>query len=420
MKKIMMSCLLVCSLLQPYQAFGAKTVQQLQQEKNQYQQNKKNAQNALQQTQQKQKTITEEISQLDKSVAEAQDELERVNNRLAETQQNLEQAQRDLAEATQKKESQMATFRQRVKFIHENGSVGYLKAIMQADSITDLLSRSEYIHQIMDYDKNTLEELKRNQSIIEVKEKEITIERDEIAVLVEQQKQKSQELEQKLAEKQKVSEQYRQDAKKYEEELASWEQASAEVERLINEANRKAEEARKKAAEEAKRKAAAQAAAAKQNSSKTTTNTSSSSGGGAAMGQVTYTGGQFSWPVPGHSYISSCYGNRSRPIGSGTEFHTGYDIPAPTGSNITAAAGGTVITAGYVNGFGYTVMINHGGGLVTLYGHNSRLNVSVGDQVSKGQVIAKCGSTGNSTGPHCHFEVRKNGKHTSPAPYLGV
>ncbi|NDO47224.1 M23 family metallopeptidase [Clostridium sp. MD294] len=411
--KGIMSCMLVVCLLQPqYHVLGAKTINQLQQEKNQYQQNKKNAQDALQQTQQKQKTITEEISQLDKSATAAREELERVNTQLEQTQKNLEQAQKDLEEATQKKESQMATFRERVKFIHENGSVGYLKAIMQADSITDMISRAEYIHQIMDYDKNTLEELKRNQSIIEAKEKEITIERDEISVLVAQQKQKSDELEQKLAEKQKVSEQYRQDAQKYEEELKSWEQASAEVERLINEAN-------KKAAEEAKRKAAAAAAAAQQ-SSRSNASASSSSGGGAAMGNVTYTGGQFAWPVPGRSYISSGYGYRNRPIGSGREFHTGYDIPGPTGTNIVAAAGGTVITAGYVNGFGYTVMINHGGGLVTLYGHNSKLLVSVGDQVSKGQAIAKCGSTGNSTGPHCHFEVRKNGKHTSPAPYLGV
>ena len=417
--KGIMSCLLVVCLFQPqYHVFGAKTINQLQQEKNQYQQNKQNAQNALQQTQQKQKTITEEISQLDKSAAAARDELERVNAQLEKTQKNLEQAQRDLEEATQKKESQMATFRERVKFIHENGSVGYLKAIMQADSITDMISRAEYIHQIMDYDKNTLEELKRNQSIIEAKEKEITIERDEISVLVAQQKQKSDELEQKLAEKQKVSEQYRQDAQKYEEEVKSWEQASAEVERLINEANRKAaEEAKRRAAEEAKKKAAAQQSS---RSNASTSSSSSSSGGGAAMGNVTYTGGQFSWPVPGRSYISSGYGYRNRPIGSGREFHTGYDIPAPTGTNIVAAAGGTVITAGYVNGFGYTVMINHGGGLVTLYGHNSKLLVSVGDQVSKGQAIAKCGSTGNSTGPHCHFEVRKNGKHTSPAPYLGV
>ena len=402
--KSIMSCLLVVCLFQPqYNVFGAKTINQLQQEKNQYQQNKQNAQNALQQTQQKQKTITEEISQLDKSATAAREELERVNAQLEETQKNLEQAQKDLEEATQKKESQMATFRERVKFMHENGSVGYLKAIMQADSITDLISRAEYIHQIMDYDKNTLEELKRNQSIIEAKEKEITIERDEISVLVAQQKQKSDELEQN-----------RQDAQKYEEELKSWEQASAEVERLINEANRKAaEEAKKRAAEEAQRKAA-------QQQSSRSNSSSSSSGGGAAMGNVTYTGGQFAWPVPGRSYISSGYGYRNRPIGSGREFHTGYDIPAPTGTNIVAAAGGTVITAGYVNGFGYTVMINHGGGLVTLYGHNSKLLVSVGDQVSKGQAIAKCGSTGNSTGPHCHFEVRKNGKHTSPAPYLGV
>ncbi|HIT87788.1 MAG TPA: peptidoglycan DD-metalloendopeptidase family protein [Candidatus Coprocola pullicola] len=401
-------CLLTAVIIcQPPYDTKAKTINQLQQEKNQYEKNRKNAQNALEQNQQKQKTITEEISQLDESVTQAQQELEKVNARLEQTQKNLEQAQKDLAEATQKKESQMETFRKRVKFIHENGSIGYLQVIFQADSITDMISRAEYIHQIMQYDKNTLEELKKNQNIIEAKEKQITQERDEIAVLAQQQKQKSDDLQKKLEQKQIALQQYRQDAQKYEQELASWEEASAEVERLINEANKKAEEEARKRAQQAKRQ-----------STNNTANTTSS--GGAPMGNVEYTGGQFAWPVPGRSYISSGYGYRNRPIGSGREFHTGYDIPGAYGADIVAAADGTVITAGYVNGFGYTVMINHGGGIVTLYGHNSKLNVSVGDRVSRGQVIAKCGSTGNSTGNHCHFEVRKNGKHTSPAPYLGV
>ncbi|MDD3570484.1 MAG: M23 family metallopeptidase [Lachnospiraceae bacterium] len=107
-------------------------------------------------------------------------------------------------------------------------------------------------------------------------------------------------------------------------------------------------------------------------------------------------------------------------MGSGYEFHTGYDIPAPYGSNIVAAEAGTVITASYVRGYGYTVIINHGNGLTTLYGHNSSLVVSVGQTVTRGQVIAKAGSTGNSTGNHCHFEVRVNGSHVSPKGYLGV
>ncbi|MBQ7241903.1 MAG: M23 family metallopeptidase, partial [Firmicutes bacterium] len=103
---------------------------------------------------------------------------------------------------------------------------------------------------------------------------------------------------------------------------------------------------------------------------------------------------------------------------SGSEFHTGLDIPAPRGTNIVAAADGKVITAGYVRGYGNTIMISHGNGLVTLYGHNSSLAVSVGDWVSAGSVVAYCGSTGNSTGNHCHFEVRVNGSHTNPWNYL--
>ena len=395
--------MLVPALCQRPYVISAKTVNQLQQEKSRYEQNRKNAQNALEQTQQKQQSITQEIAQLDESVTQAQQELERVNALLEQTQKNLQQAQQDLAEATEKKERQMEAFQKRVKFIHENGSIGYLQAIFQAESITDMISRAEYIHQIMEYDKSTLEELKKNQSIIADREKKIAKERDQAALLAQQQKQKSDDLQQKLQQKQSALQQYRQDAKKYEQELASWEEASAEVERLIYVANQKAEQEARKRAEQARQSASAAA--------------QSVSGSTAS---VEYTGGRFAWPVPGRSYISSGYGYRNRPIGSGREFHTGYDIPGPYGANIVAAADGTVITAGYVNGFGYTVMINHGGGIVTLYGHNSKLNVSVGDKVSRGQVIAKCGSTGNSTGNHCHFEVRKNGKHTSPAPYLGV
>ena len=137
-----------------------------------------------------------------------------------------------------------------------------------------------------------------------------------------------------------------------------------------------------------------------------------------------YTGGQLNWPVPSRapssSSLSSGYVTRDRPIGNGSEFHTGYDIPASYGSAVVAAEAGTVIYAGWMSGYGNTVMINHGGGLVTLYGHNSSLTFSKGDTVTRGQQVAKIGSTGNSTGNHCHFEVRVNGSHTSPEPYLGV
>jgi murein DD-endopeptidase MepM/ murein hydrolase activator NlpD len=134
---------------------------------------------------------------------------------------------------------------------------------------------------------------------------------------------------------------------------------------------------------------------------------------------VKYTGGKMMWPVPSSHSISSPFGYRINPISGTSELHTGLDIPAVTGSSIIAPASGTVIYSGWQNGYGYTLMIDHGGGIVTLYGHNSSLVVGNGVKVGAGQVVAKVGTTGYSTGPHSHFEVRINGKPTDPSGYVG-
>ena len=122
------------------------------------------------------------------------------------------------------------------------------------------------------------------------------------------------------------------------------------------------------------------------------------------------------WPLSGP--ITSEYGWRTHPIYGTQKFHSGLDIGGEYGLPIQAAAAGTVSYAGWISGYGNTVMIDHGGGVVTLYGHNESLNVQVGQLVGQGQIIAMCGSTGNSTGPHCHFEVEVNGEVVSPYLFL--
>ena len=132
----------------------------------------------------------------------------------------------------------------------------------------------------------------------------------------------------------------------------------------------------------------------------------------------TYGGGQFTWPCPSTQYITSTFGNRYHPVLKTWKYHTGLDIGGSSGSNIVAAADGTVILASVYGGYGNCVMIDHGSGIVTVYGHASSLLVSAGQNVTKGQVIARVGSTGISTGPHLHFEVRVNGEYVNPLSYL--
>lgn len=134
----------------------------------------------------------------------------------------------------------------------------------------------------------------------------------------------------------------------------------------------------------------------------------------------TYTG-TFTFPLPANVYrITSYFGNRKDPITGKTAYHSGYDFACAKGTNIFAADSGTVVLAKWNGGYGYCVMINHGGGIMTLYGHCSEILVKSGQKVSRGDVVAKVGTTGRSTGNHLHFEVRKNGSVIDPAPYIGL
>ena len=131
-----------------------------------------------------------------------------------------------------------------------------------------------------------------------------------------------------------------------------------------------------------------------------------------------YTGGTFTWPAPGNYEITSYFGGRTSPVAGASSNHKGIDIACSTGDPIVAASAGTVIVATYNYAEGNYVCIDHGGGVVTLYMHNSSLAVSVGETVVAGQTIAYAGSTGISTGPHCHFGVRINGGYVDPLTYL--
>ena len=221
-----------------------------------------------------------------------------------------------------------------------------------------------------------MEELKANEECLR-EELERIEERSEAKTALEKFKtEKEFEMAVMYEEKNRLLEEYRQDAKRAEKELAELEEAADKVYDIIVNIEKNKEFV------------------------------------------DTYTGGELEWPVEGRYYVSSGYVGRISPVGNGYEFHTGINIPAPEGYEIRAAEDGTVINAGWINGYGNTVIIDHGGGISTLYAHNSSVEVENGQSVHRGDVIALCGSTGYATGSHCHFEVRVNGEHTDPWEYL--
>lgn len=323
-----------------------------------------------------QNDIKKEIYDLDMRLSEAQIDIDNTEKEILDVLMEIDEAREKLEEAEEKRQSLNELASDRLRFIYENGELDPLEIAGECGSISDYARYRQYAEDIMKYDAELLEELKANEECLR-EELERIEERSEAKTALEKFKtEKEFEMAVMYEEKNRLLEEYRQDAKRAEKELAELEEAADKVYDIIVNIEKNKEFV------------------------------------------DTYTGGELEWPVEGRYYVSSGYVGRISPVGNGYEFHTGIDIPAPEGYEIRAAEDGTVINAGWINGYGNTVIIDHGGGISTLYAHNSSVEVENGQSVHRGDVIALCGSTGYATGSHCHFEVRVNGEHTDPWEYL--
>lgn len=386
-KSILFAVLTVAVMVINGTVANATNVSDLKAKRSQIQSESKKAKDLLNDTKTKKSAALEEVLRLDTDLDEAESELELITSELDKTVIRLGEAEAELSVAREEREKQYESLKKRMRYMYENGSIGYLDVIFDSTDFSDFLNRFEYINRIIEYDDNLVNELAKTESTIYDRVAEIDIKKREQEFLLSQQTEKKHALEEAREQKNIVVIKLTQDEQTVLQQVADLEKSSKEVEEIIKQAEAKAAAARKAAERAAANKA---------------TNTASYNG-------------KLGWPVPGRSNVSSGYGYRTKPR---KEFHTGIDIPTPTGSNIVSAESGTVISAKYMNGYGYTVMVDHGGGVTTLYGHNSKLVVSAGERIERGQTIAKAGSTGYSTGPHCHFEVRVNGSHIDPWKYL--
>lgn len=313
--------------------------------------------------------IQEELRVATAEYKEVKGHLDSVEDKISDNTELLEKTEADLKVKNKK-------LQQRVRDIYINGQISYVDVLFGAKDFADLMTRMDVLKRIIKHDYDLIMKVKEEKATVENTRAQLEKDKAEAEVLVTDAQAKKAKVEDKESEQQVLLDQaiYDRDTSErmYEEIMA----ASQEVANMIRRSQM-----------------------------------SSAGYSGAPAGA-----GGMIWPISGP--ITSEFGWRTHPIFGTARFHSGLDIGGDYGMPIYAAASGTVIYAGWISGYGNAVIIDHGGGVTTLYGHNDSLNVSEGENVAQGQVIAMCGSTGNSTGPHCHFEVRENGEPVSPYGYL--
>jgi len=349
-----------------------------------------------------------EVLLLDIMLDEAEQELDEAEAELELTVALLEKTETELVDAEVLREAQYESLKGRVRYMHENGVIGYLEILLKSESFADFVNRLEYVDEIINYDNNIVKNLAETERLVTEKASEIELHKRETELLRDSRAERKARLEEAIEEKNAAVYELTKNELTFQQQIRDLEESDRQIQRLIKAAE---DESARVAAEKA---AAARAAEQKAEDERDAAEREAR----LAAERTKYIGGQLAWPVPDYYTVSSGYGSRTNPISGKSEFHTGIDIAAPSGANVVAAGDGTVILSGYNGGYGYTVIIDHGGGMTTLYGHNSKLYAENGATVKRGELIAKCGSTGYSTGPHVHFEVRKNGSSESPMGYV--
>lgn len=332
-------------------------------------------------------TVYEQLHAIQRDLDTATAELKQVQADRIQLDKDITKTEAELKAAQARLQSREKVFYKRVRDIYINGRLSYLDVVIGSKDFSDFANRMEMLKRILQSDMDLINTIKTEREEIASKKAKLEADRTKVLELEKVAQEKQNVINQKKAERQAVLERAMNDRdtaeRAYNELMAS----SASITAMLQQ----------RAAE----RAAAAAAA------------SQGGGGGATWVQGT---GQLSAPV--NAPITSNFGWRIHPIYGTRRLHAGTDFGVDEGTPVHAADGGVVVEAGWISGYGYTVIIDHGNGMSTLYAHNSDVAVSPGQTVSKGQVVSYSGNTGGSTGPHLHFEVRINGEPTDPMGYL--
>ena len=317
----------------------------------------------------------EQIQKLDEKIMQTEEELEKTQIQALKLKKEIEDTEKKLQIEQKKYNKQKQTFEQRIIAMYEAGEIQFLDVLLSTKNLSEFLSTYYVMSEIAETDKELLDIMKEKKKKIENTSNSLNKTKKELSVILERQTRSSNILKTTKAFREnyieKLSEKERETQEKLEEYSRNLTEVNNQILQLVTNGI-----------------------------------------------DTKYIGGELAWPVPGYTKISSPYGMRVHPITHIYKLHTGVDISAPMGANFVAANDGIVIKAEYNMAYGNMVVIDHGGGIATLYAHGSETLVNVGDKVKRNQEILKVGSTGYSTGPHAHFEVRKNGHVVDPMPYI--
>ncbi len=334
----------------------------------------------------KEKELLGQLTSIDKSLDDSENRLVTLDKSLSTTRrqayqagQELASAEKGLAQAEKELDEQGAVLGRRLRAIYETGGLNYLEFVLTSTDFSDFILRMEFFKRFVDSDVSLYrdidarrQEVARVKQDVEAKKRNLDNKQKRIASLKSQQQRELAQTQQKRNERATLLAKTQNERRYYEQALDEWLKESEELGKRIQ-----------------------------QQQAKSPTQSSNE---------------RFIRPTVGP--ITSLFGLRLHPVLGVRKMHTGVDFGVPTGTAVKAAASGTVLVAGWISGYGKTIVIDHGNGISTLYGHNSLLLVSEGQRVKQGQVISKSGSTGLASGPNMHFEVRKNGVPVDPIPWL--
>jgi murein DD-endopeptidase MepM/ murein hydrolase activator NlpD len=320
------------------------------------------------------RSIMGEILTLEKSIVANEMQLESTVDRIAYLEENITKLEEDIEDAQNELEDKTNLLSDRLVALYEQGDISYLEVLLSATDIKDFLTRYDMVNAIVEQDVDLIETIEKQKHDLETKKSDLSVKQNELKQSYSDQISIKETLDVQKSQKKDLLSNVQQEKNAYLRALEELEQTSRELEVMIRRMQ---------------------------------------GGSTTQLGTGTYT-----WPAPGYSSITSAYGMRYHPILKVRKMHTGVDIGAPGGASVVAADGGKVIHCGLMGGYGQVIVVDHGNGISTLYAHLSAYAVSNGTSVTKGQTIGRVGSTGWSTGPHLHFEVRINGSYTDPMPYI--